>query len=273
VSGSLFRRHYILPAEHGAWIWWIGPFLIGTAAAGYRSADLLVLALAALAGFLLRQPATILVKAWSGRRPRSEVRPAAIWTAIDSVLLILTTAALAVLGHGRILILAAPGLAVFAWHLWLISRRDERGQMGVELIGAGVLALAAPAAYWVAGGGESVLPWLWWALCWLQSAASIVLVYYRLSFRRRASAPALRARLADSRRMLLYHGFNAVLATVLAAAGAIPGLMAAGFGLMLLDAVDALLRPPVGLRPSRIGIRQLLASALFVALSTAGFLR
>jgi hypothetical protein len=272
VRGSLFRRHYLLPAEHGSWIWWIGPFLIGSAAAGNRSVDLLVLALAALAAFLLRQPASILVKVRAGRRPRQDLRPAAIWAAIDLAALLAVTAALLALGHGRILVLAVPGALVFAWHLALIARREERGQMGIELAGAGVLALTAPAAYWVAGGGELLLPWLLWSLCWLQAAASIVLVYHRLGGRRQARAATGPRRLRQAWRPLAYHIFNVALAALFWLSRAIPGVMALAFGLMLLDAVDGILRPPLGLPPSRIGVRQLLASALFIALSAAGLL-
>ncbi|MBM2843259.1 MAG: hypothetical protein HW404_1096, partial [Anaerolineales bacterium] len=110
---------------------------------------MLVLAVAALAGFLLRQPATILVKVSAGRRPPREFRPALAWAAVDLILLGLTTAVLVAGGHARILILAVPGLLVFAWHLRLVRRREDRRQMGIEIVGAGVLALAAPAAYWV----------------------------------------------------------------------------------------------------------------------------
>jgi hypothetical protein len=39
----LWRRHYFIPTEHGAWIWWIGPFLIGAAAGGKPGLDALVL--------------------------------------------------------------------------------------------------------------------------------------------------------------------------------------------------------------------------------------
>jgi len=168
--------------------------------------------------------------------------------------------------------LAVPGVAVFAWHLWLIGRREERGQMGVEIVGAGVLALAAPAAYWVAGGLSPSLPWLLWLLCWLQSAASIVLVYFRLAYRKLEAVPSLDERLRDGRRALAYNGFNAVLASALALAGAVPPLVASAFLLMLLDTIGAVARPPLGHPPTRIGVRQLAASFLFVALCVLGFL-
>ncbi|MBF8257225.1 MAG: hypothetical protein HW375_2132, partial [Anaerolineales bacterium] len=132
---------------------------------------MLVLAVAALAGFLLRQPATILVKVSAGRRPSRdrrpprEFRPALAWAAVDLILIGLTTAVLVAGGHARILILAVPGLLVFAWHLRLVRRREDRRQMGIEIVGAGVLALAAPAAYLVCGGSSAGLPWLLWLLC------------------------------------------------------------------------------------------------------------
>ena len=231
-----------------------------------------MLAIAALAGFLVRQPATILIKVRAGRRPSHDVRPSLAWAAVDLILLGSATAGLVAGGHSRILILAAPGLLVFAWHLWLVHRREDRGQMGIEIVGAGVLALAAPAAYWVCGGSSAGLPWLLWLLCWLQSAASIVLVTLRLGYRKRETAPPFRARAREGWRSLLYHGFNGVLAAALALAGWIPVPMAGGFLLMMLDAVDAIARPPIGVPPTRIGLRQLLASGLFVSLSFVGFL-
>jgi hypothetical protein len=269
---SLVRKHYIVPSEHGAWIWWIGPLLIGAAAAGAWTPDILILTAAVLAGFLLRQPATILVKVRSGRRSERDFSPALAWATVDALLLTLTTAALVARGHAAIMVLAIPGLIVFTWHLWLVSRREERGQMGVELVGAGVLALAAPAAYWVSGGTSAGLPWLLWLLCWLQSAASIVLVFFRLGYRKLEAEPPLPQRMRDGRRALLYHGFNGLLASTLAVASAIPELMASAFLLMLVDAIAAIARPPVGQPPTKIGVRQLLVSSLFVVLSVLGFL-
>jgi hypothetical protein len=269
---TFFRKQYILPSEHGAWIWWIGPLLIGVAAAGAWSTDVLVLAAAALAAFLVRQPATIAVKVASGRRPARDLSPALLWVAVDLILLAATAAVLVGRGHAQILVLAVPGALVFAWHLWLVYRREERGQMGIEIVGAGVLALAAPAAYWVCGGASTTLPWLLWLLNWLQSAASIVLVTFRLAYRKLPAMPSARERMRDGRRTLLYHGFNGLLAAALALAGEVPHLMASAFLLMLVDAIAAVARPPLGEPPTKIGLRQLVVSSLFVFLSVAGFL-
>jgi hypothetical protein len=271
MSMTILRKVYGLPQEHGSWIWWIGPFIIGLAAAGRVTTNTAWLLAAVLSGFLLRQPAVILVKALSGRRPRTDLAPAAFWFSIYAAAGLASALALALAGEGAVLALVVPGLLVFAWHLWLVGRREDRGQMGVEIVGAGVLALAAPAAYLVAGGPSGTLPWVLWFLCWLQSASSIVLVYFRLAERRLTEIPPLADRMRAARRAYLYHTFNLIAVMVLAAIGWIPWLWSIGFGLMLLDLIDASLRPAVGLRPTTIGIRQLLASSIFTLLAAASF--
>jgi len=268
---NLLRKYYLIPAEHGAWIWWIGPLVIGLAAGGRVTCEALLLALAGLAVFFLRQPASIAVKALSGRRPRADLAPALMWAVVDLMVASLAMAALVGAGHRRLLLLALPVTLVFAWHLWLTGRRAERGQMGVELVGAGVLALAAPAAYWVSGGEGGVEAWLLWAMTWLQSAASIVHVYLRLEQRRMAAVPAWHTRWRMGARTLAYHAFNFTLSVGLATAGAVPSLAPQAFGLMLADALEGIARPPVGARPNAIGFRQLASSTAFVLVMVAAY--
>ena len=269
---TYFKKRYALPSEHGSWIWWIGPLILGAAAAGEINSDLLWFAVAMLAAFLFRQPTTMLVKTFSGRRPRTDRAPALFWASIYALIALAGLTVLLIRGHAVLLLLAVPGLPVFVWHLWLVSRRAERGQRGIEIVGAGVLALAAPAAYWVAGGAEDQLAWILWGLCWLQSAASIVLVYLRLEQRKQASAGDLRNRITRGLRTFAYHTFNLILAVSLYILGRIPLLMLLAFALILVDALDGILRPEIGVKPARIGIRQLIMSGLFVALSASGFL-
>ena len=271
VLSSIFEKRYFLPTEHGSWIWWLGPLLIGTVAAGGPTDDTVVLILAGFAAFLLRQPTAFLVKILSGRRPRRELPPTVFWIAVYTLLLVLAVAALVWRGHEEILVLAVPGVVVFIWHLWLIARRSERGQRGIELVGSGVLALAAPAAYWVSGGVDPFLPWILWIICWLQSAASIVNVYNRLELRGLDAPPSLPLRRRSNQRSLIYHAFNVVLGMILATTGWIPWLATIGFLLMLIDAIDTVIRPPIGASPRRIGFRQLAASSVFVILVALGF--
>ena len=268
---KFFRKHYAIPSEHGIWIWWLGPLIIGTTAAGGPSSAFLTLFLAALFAFLIRQPVSIIVKALSGRRNMEDVRPAAFWVVLYGFGLLLSVAILVTQGYRQILLLAIPGIPVFIWNIRLISKRAERGQRGIEIVGSGVLALAAPAAYWVSGGTDVFLPWILWLLTWLQSAASIVNVYDRLEFRKLDQFPPLDFRLRNGRRSLAYHIFNVILSAILAVGGQIPWLSVIAFVLMLVDSTESVIHPPIGARARAIGFRQLGASTLFVILMSMGF--
>ena len=268
---NIWRKQYALPAEHGSWIWWLGPLFIGLAAGGHPDLDAVLLFLAVLFAFLLRQPSTIIVKAISGRRPKADLVPALFWIIGYGLIAGLAVWALIASGHPQVVLLAIPGVPVFAWHLWLVSRRAERGQMGIELVGAGVLALAAPAGYWVAGGMSERVPWILWLLTWLQTAASIVFVYLRLEQRKLEATPLPRDRWRQGGRTLIYHAFNLVASLGLAILGWAPWLVPVAFTLMLADALEGVTHPPVGAKPAAIGFRQLGASALFMIVMTLGY--
>jgi hypothetical protein len=271
-SRRIWRKHYALPAEHGAWIWWIGPLLIGAAAGGEPGPLLGLLGLTALFAFLLRQPATLAVKALSGRRIRDELSPALIWSVIYTGLALVGVALLVGAGQGRLLLLAIPGVLIFSWHLWLVSRRQERQRPGVEILAAGALALTAPAAYWVSGGGSYREPWILWGLTWFQSAASIVHVHVRLRQRHLEYVPEMGARLRMGRRSLMYNGFTQLASLSLAVAGWVPPLVPAAFGVTFLDALEGILRPAVGTPPRKIGVRQLFIGIAFVLLMVLAYL-
>jgi hypothetical protein len=265
-----FRKIYALPSEHGAWIWWIGPFLLGTVAGGNPKPASLFLFFAALLAFLSRQPTTLLVKVISNRRTSKDLRPSLFWMVLYGALALAITATLVQLGYSRLLLLAIPGIPVFLWQLWLVRIREERGQQGIELVGSGVLAMAAPAAYWVAGGGDPVEAWVLWGLSWLQSAASIVYVYLRLRQRKLDEAPQQGERWRMGSRTLVYHSFNFILSVVLGLMRVAPLGISLAFGLVLLDAIEGVARPPVGLKPTAIGLRQLgFSSLFFVVMSVA----
>ena len=271
LKTAFFRSHYFLPGEHGSWIWWLGPFAIGLAAAGRLQADVLWLLLAILSGFLLRQPVTILVKVLGGRRPPIELRPALAWSVAYSAVGFSSALGLAATGHAALLLLTLPGILLFVWQMELVRKREDRGRIGTGVLGAGLLALAAPAAYLVSGGRSTSLPYVLWAVCWLQSAASILLVSSRLRQRKWTSPASLSARFLSASGAWICHVFNGVTAVTLAALGWIPWLSAAGFLLMLIDLADGTLRPAVAARPTQIGLRQLLASTMFALLTVVGF--
>ena len=268
----MWRRHYALPAEHGSWIWLLGPLAVGIAAARRLTPDLVPLGLAALAAFLLRQPVTLAVKGLSGRRAREDLKPALAWMAGYSLLAALALAWLLRAGHGRLLALALPGVPVFAWHLWLVGRRRERGQPGVEIVAAGTLALAAPAAYWTAGGESTGVGWILWLLTWLQAAASIVYIHLRLEQRGWEQLPSGSQRWRPGARALAYAGFNLLACSLLSGIGWAPPLAPWAFALSLAETLQGIVRPAVGVPPRAIGLRQLGSSALFLLMLGLAYL-
>lgn len=230
-----------------------------------------MLTLAALASFLLRQPATLAIKSLSGRRSRHDLPAALVWAGIYAALAAGSAGVLIALGQRRLLLLAVPALLIFSWHLWLVSRRRDRRQVGVEIFAAGALSLTAPAAYWVAQGDSSRTAWLLWLLTWFQAAASIVHVYARLSQRSLTPPISIRRRLALGQYSLLYNGFNLLGALVLAGVGWVPDLVPSAYTLMAIDALEGVLRPAVGARPTRIGLRQLLVGVGYVLLMSVSY--
>lgn len=266
-SPTVFVRHIALPQDHGSWVFLFSPLLIGIFAAGRWTPASAVLVVAAMAAFLARQPASMAVKALSGRRARRDLAPARFWVLVYGAAGLAGLAGLIGMGFGYLLYLAVPGVLVFAWHLWLVARRQERRQMGVELVGSGVLALAAPAAFWVGRGAPDPQGWWLFVLAWLQSAASIVYAYLRLEQRVLPTVPTPPERLRMGARALLYTGFNLLLTAGLSGGGMLPALIWVPYAVQFAETVyGALLIPAVGVKPTRIGFRQLAVSSLFTVL-------
>jgi hypothetical protein len=155
---------------------------------------------------------------------------------------------------------------VFGWHLWLVARRTERRQAGVEIIASGVLALSAPAAYWISVGAPDAVGWWLWGLTWLQSAASIVYAYLRLEQRQWKQIPRLRTRLQAGRRALSYTSFNLGLTLILGIMAFLPTWLFLPYALQWIESIWGTLNPAVGVKPTRIGLRQLAVSSLFTLL-------
>lgn len=266
MQSTTFHRHIALPQDHGSWVFIFSPLLIGIFTGGSWSAATLFLILGAVSAFLIRQPITIITKALSGRRTARELPEAYFWTTLYAILGLISTAGLVWLGFGYVLILAIPGLPVFAWHLILVSRRAERRQIGVEIVGVGVLSLAVTGAYWV-GMGTAAFTGIWlWLLVWFQSAASIVYAYQRLEQRTLKFTPDIRTRLNMGRRSLLYTSFNLGAVSLLSAYGVLPLLIPMAYLVQWLESLWGTIVPAVGYKPTRIGIRQLVVSSLFTVI-------
>jgi hypothetical protein len=260
------RRHVAWPSDHGSWGLLLSPLVIGLFAGGRWTTASLYMVVAALAGFLVRQPITIAIKVFSERRSRQDLLAALLWSGVYATIGLLCVLGLVVHGFPYVLYLAVPGLPVFAWHLVLVSRRAERRQVGMQLVGAGALALSAPAAMWVGVGRPESLGWLLWVLVWAQSAAAIMVAYLRLEQRTLASVPAIAERLRLGRRALLLTTGMLAGVAALAAADVVPRGVWLPYGLLWAEAVRCTLRPALGAKPRTIGRRQLAVSVVVTVL-------
>jgi hypothetical protein len=263
---SPFRRSIALPSDHGSWVFLLSPLIIGLAVGGRWTTPAFYLVVAAVCGFLSRQPLVIAVKALSGRRPREDLYPALLWSTIYGAIASIHVLGLVVRGFGYILFLAIPGMAVFLWYLYLVSRREERGQIGLEILGGGVFALTAPAGLWAGSGYPDRLGWLLWALTWAQSAASIVYVYLRLQQRLLTSSPTASQCLRMGLPSLAVTSLNLLLVAALGIDGLISLPLTIAFLPQWFEALQGSWHPAMGYRPGSIGVRQMIVSTLFTLL-------
>jgi hypothetical protein len=265
-KNNLFLRHIALPSDHGSWVFLLSPLLIGLFAGNSWSLAAVFLIIASLAAFLIRQPVTIVVKVYSGRRGRRDLNAAWFWIGVYGLIGALALIGLVWQGFAYLFILALPGMPVFAWHLYLVSKRAERRQIGVEVVGSGVLALAAPAGYWIGVGALDPIGWLLLILTWLQSAASIVYAYLRLEQRQLGAIPDIKIRLKMGQRALLYTTFNLVFVAILSILNVVSLMLSIPYALQWGETIWGTFKPAVGMRPTAIGLRQLIVSSLFTVL-------
>jgi hypothetical protein len=261
-----FRRQIALPQDHGSWVFILSPLLVGLFAGGRFTLASLALVAAAMTVFLMRQPVSMAVKAYAGRRPRTDLPAARFWIVVYGLILLGTLGYLIAQGFAYVLILAAPGAPVFAWHLYLVSKRAERRQAGIEILATGVLSLAAPAAYWVGLGHYAADGWGLWLWTWLQSSGSIVYAYLRLEQRDQARGQDKSANWQTGRRAFLYTSFNLGLSLLLGWMNLQPQWIFLPFLLQWAETLWGITHPAAGWKPTAIGIRQLIVSILWTIL-------
>ena len=226
----------------------------------------LSLIIAAIAAFLIRQPIVIAVKAYAGRRAKSDFPAVRVWIALYSAIILIALLGLLRAGFGYLILLAIPGVPVFAWHLWLVSKREERRQVHVEILATGVLSLAAPAAYWVGIGRYDSAGWWLWILVWLQTAASIVYAYLRLEQRDQAEGLGGAELWKMGSRAFAYTAFNLAVVLALGLASILPRLLFLPYLAQWLETLWGIFHPAVKWKPTRIGIRQLIVSTIWTIL-------
>ena len=265
-----FKKQVALPQDHGSWVFILSPLLVGIFAGSDFTYATFNLIIAAMSAFMIRQPMTVAVKAYSGRRPKTDLIPARFWLLVYGSIAALSLLGLILEGFGYILFLAIPGAPVFAWHLWLVSQRSERKQAGIEVIATGVLSLVAPAAYWIGIREYDPLGWWLWGFTWLQSAASIVYAYLRLGQRDLKQDQASGMSRGEWWRMgiraLAYTSFNLVVSFGLGLSNLVPRFIFIAFLAQWLETLWGITHPAVGWKPTKIGIRQLIVSILWTVL-------
>jgi len=244
----------------------LSPLLIGIFAGGTFTDASFNLFMAAMSAFMLRQPMSMIVKMYAGRRSREDMPAARFWAAVYGGIALLALIGLVLKGFGYVLYLAVPGVPVFAWHLWLVNRRAERRQAGIEILATGVLSLTAPAAFWVGIGQYAPAGWWLWLLTWLQSAASIVHAYLRLEQREQAKGLERTEMWKAGKRAVLYTSFNLVFSLVLGFVDLLPRFIFVPYLLQWMETLWGVTHPASGWKPARIGIRQLIVSILWTIL-------
>lgn len=266
IRTSYFRRPIFLPQDHGSWVFLFSPLLIGLFLGGNFSSGSLSLVIASIAAFLIRQPITIAVKVYAGRRPKTDLPAARVWIVAYGILILIALIGLIQAGFSYLLLLAIPGAPVFAWHLWLVSKREERRQINVEIVATGVLALAGPAAYWVGIGHYDSIGWWLWILVWAQTAASIVYAYLRLEQRDQTEVPAHNELWKLGIRAFAYTTFNLVSVLTLGLVSVLPRFLFLPYLVQWVETMWGIFHPAIKWKPVRIGIRQLTVSILWTIL-------
>jgi hypothetical protein len=262
-SYNIFNRQIAVPSDHGSWVFLLSPLLIGFFTAGSWNPAGVHLIFSAAAAFLIRQPVLMMVKSYSGRRTRKDLSVARFWFIFYALIGLTGLVQIYIAGHGYVLWLAIPGMLVFGWHLWLVRRREERHRIGVDILAGGSLSLAAPAAYWISVGGPDPTGWWLWGLVWFQTAASIVYAFLRLKQRVLKDVPTRQEKWQMGQRAILYSGFNLAAVLTSSLVGWLPTWLWLAYALQFAETVWGTFSPAVGVKPTRIGIRQLIISTLF----------
>lgn len=145
----------------------------------------------------------------------------------------------------------------------MVSKRAERRQKLIEIAAGGVLALAAPAAYWVGLQDYSSTGWMLWVLSWLQVSGTILYAYLRLKQRKLTQTPTLRESIVQARETILFNFLLFIVVMVLAIFSIVPALLPIAFIIQPIEIIWGVSHPAIKVPPKQIGIRQLVVSILF----------
>lgn len=254
-----------MPAEHGSWSWLLVPYFAGVMVAGQWNAAAWLVLSGGLAGFLMRQPATVAMRARTGRGRKADAGPATAWTIFLGVIALASLTGLLVLGRIDLLWLLIPLAAVLAFYL-LASRQRQASvrSLWMELAGALGLATTAPAAYIAATGHLDEVAWILWALMAAQNGLGVLYVRLRIADTRGRTVKRLPTVWA--------HGFILLAAAVAALMEFIPWLAVTPFAGFLARAIWAAARVRPVTNIKRFGFGEIAAEILGGLLIAAGWI-
>lgn len=177
----VYRKHIVMPAEHGAWAWLLVPFFVGTAVAGRFNLPVLLTLLGGLALFFLRQPATVWLRVRRKKARAADGPIAVAWLGLFMAVGLLCLVGLLLLGRGMLAWLIGPFVLIFG--LYLAAARYGRAglrSLWMELAGAAALSMMAPAAAIAAAG--RIENWMWplWGLMAAQNVLGALYVRLRV---------------------------------------------------------------------------------------------
>jgi hypothetical protein len=265
VSSSTVRRSLAappLPREHGVWAWLLLPLVAGGAASGSASAPLLLLGVAAVAGFVVRAPLELAL-----RRP-AQRRSYLTWSGLYAMVVLLTLAPLLFQYHRwGLLPLGTMGVAI-ALPVLMSRRLRYRWRAQGELLAVAGLSLLAPAAYYAATGDFDRQAAALWLPPALYGAGSILYVRMLFDRRRRAGPRGLSGARGA---VALYLAALWVTVAAGVVAGLLPPLMPVAFLPATLKISLALARRTPVDNVRRTGVVEVLHAALFAGLLVVAY--
>jgi hypothetical protein len=269
MADFLKRYRLIFPSEHGSWSLMIIPFIIGAGVAALEAvpgaAGALALTFAAaMAVFLARQPAALLLRIRRGRGRRADAPAAWFWLALLGLIAAAAGAGLLALGRWPVLWLAVPAAGVLALTQALTVWKGPR-LLAAELIGVAGLALAAPAAHIAGTGVLSGQSWLVWAVSAAHSVTSVLYVRLRIDEQHR------RATTRQALWVIAAHTLSLLAVTGAMLLGWLPSLIALPVALLLVRALAVAWRRPAIGDVRRFGFAEIGAALVFAALVIAAF--
>jgi hypothetical protein len=216
-----------LPREHGAWAMLATPLLLGWLLAPVWHVRVIILFIASLSFFLLRHPLAVLVKRWG--RQNKDWTYMWQWAGIYGGITIFSGGWLLLFHQLWWLIPAAlVGGIMLAFHLWLVSQRQDMTVIG-ELVAILGLAMGAPVAYYVASKQLDSPALMLWLINFLYFGGTVF--YIKLKVRQQPRLPcpdSLVERLIEAKLSLAYQAIVLILI-----AGLVMGQLISPFGLLV----------------------------------------